>query len=65
MKQLVDAVIARLRDIQEPVSKTAKKLILELQKCYGESFKPMYLDALQNEEKAICELILDNKFVEA
>ena len=30
MKNLVDAVIARLRDPAESVAKTAKKLILEL-----------------------------------
>ena len=46
MRVLVDAVIARLRDPQEPVSKTAKKLILELQKCYSDSFKPIYIDVL-------------------
>ena len=46
MRVLVDAVIARLQDPQEPVSKTAKKLILELQKCYSDSFKPTYIDVL-------------------
>lgn len=66
MRQLVDAVIARLRDPQEPVSKTAKKLILELQKCYSETFKPLFIDPLQSEDdRAICGLILENKFTEA
>ena len=66
MRNLVEAVIARLRDPQEPVSKTAKKLILELQKCYPDTFKSLYLDALQSEdERTICGLILENKFTEA
>ena len=66
MKSLIDAVIARLRDPAESVAKTAKKLILELQKCYPGSFKGTYVDALHSEDdRAICCLIIDNKFEEA
>ena len=66
MKNLIDAVIARLRDPSESVSKTAKKLILELQKCYPATFKSLFIESLSNEdERAICELILDNNFTEA
>ena len=46
MKLLIDAVIARLRDPAESVAKTAKKLVLELQKCYPNMFKINYIDCL-------------------
>ena len=66
MKILIDAVIARLRDPAESVAKTAKKLILELQKCYPTTFKSNFIDALANEEdRTICNYIIDNKFEEA
>lgn len=66
MHQLVEAVIARLRDPSEQVSKTAKKLLLELQKCYPTVFKQNYIDTLPSEEeRAICSYILENKFEEA
>jgi hypothetical protein len=66
MKQLIEAVICRLRDPAESVAKTAKKLLLELQKCYPTAFKQNYIDSLPNEdERVICSLILDNKFEEA
>jgi len=59
-------VIARLRDPSEQVSKTAKKLLLELQKCYPSVFKINYIDTLPAEDdRVICNLILDNKFDEA
>ena len=66
VKHLIDAVIARLRDPAESVAKTAKKLILELQKCYPTAFKHTYVDSLQNEDdRAVCNLIIENKFEEA
>ena len=66
MKNLIDAVIARLRDPAESVAKTAKKLILELHKCYPTTFKHHYIDALASEDdRAICNLIIENKFEEA
>ena len=66
MKQLIEAVIARLRDPADSVAKTAKKLLLELQKCYPNVFKTNYIDSLPSEdERLICNLILENKFDEA
>jgi len=66
MHQLVDAVITRLRDPSDQVSKTAKKLLLELQKCYPTVFKQNYIDVLPSEEeRSICSLILENKFDDA
>ena len=66
MQQLIGAVIARLRDPSDQVSKTAKKLLLELQKCYPSVFKQNYIDTLPSEEeRVICGLILENKFDEA
>ena len=66
MQQLIAAVIARLRDPSDQVSKTAKKLLLELQKCYPSVFKQNYIDTLgSEEERVICGLILENKFDEA
>ena len=66
MKILIDAVIARLRDQAESVAKTAKKLILELHKCYPTTFKHNYIDALHTEDdRVICNFIIDNKFEEA
>ena len=57
MKQLIEAVIGRLRDPAESVAKTAKKLLLELQKCYPTEFKKNYIDSLPNEDDRV---ILDN-----
>ena len=66
MKILIDAVIARLRDPAESVAKTAKKLILELQKCYPTTFKSNFIDGLNSEDdRIICSLIIENKFEEA
>ena len=59
-------MISRLRDPSDSVAKTAKKLLLELQKCYPNVFKGNYIDSLPNEdERLICNLILENKFDEA
>ena len=55
-----------MRDPAESVAKTAKKLLLELQKCYPNVFKMNYIDSLANEdERLCCNLILENKFEEA
>ena len=63
---LIEAVIGRLRDPAESVAKTSKKLLLELQKCYPSVFKLNYIDSLPSEdERHICNLILDNNFDEA
>lgn len=66
MRQLVDTVVARLRDQAEPVSKTAKKLIMELNKCYPQTFKVNYVDTMNSDEdRTICDLLLENKLEEA
>lgn len=66
MRKLVDTVVSRLRDQAEPVSKTAKKLILELNKCYPQTFKVNYVDTINSEEdRTICDLILENRLDEA
>ena len=66
MKILIDAVIARLRDPAESVAKTAKKLILELQKCYPNTFKTNFIDHLSSEDdRTVCNFIIENKFEEA
>lgn len=60
---MVQAVTKRIRtDQSEIVSKTGKKLILELQKCYPESFKKNYIENLPEgaDEKKICSAILKN-----
>ena len=61
LKSLVDTVIVRLRDPAEIVSKTAKKLLLELNKCYPNTFALNYIEALASpDERKICELIITN-----
>jgi len=66
MSELVKTIIEKLRDHAEIVAKTAKKLLLELQKCYPQYFASNYIEPIANpEEKHICELIIDNKFDEA
>ena len=66
LKSLVDTVIVRLRDPAEIVSKTAKKLLLELNKCYPGTFAPNYIDNIASpEERKICELIISNQFDDA
>ena len=66
MNELVDEIIQRLRDPSENVSKTAKKLILELHKCYPSVFEKNYIEMKASEdEKQVCRLILANNFDEA
>ena len=56
MKDLIQAVLRRIKtDQSEIVSKTGKKLLLELQKCYPQAFQNNYVDRIRSgEEKAIC-----------
>jgi hypothetical protein len=55
-----------LRDTSENVSKTAKKLILELHKCYPSVFEKNYIEMkASEEEKQVCRLIMANNFDEA
>ena len=62
MRDLIQAVLRRIKsDSSEIVSKTGKKLILELQKCYPVSFKTQYLDKVKTtEDQKICSAVLDN-----
>lgn len=54
------AVIRRIKcDQSEIVSKTGKKLLLELQKCYPAGFKNHYIDHVRDREAfAISQAVL-------
>lgn len=66
MTALMDEITMRLRDPAENVAKTAKKLILELHKCYPATFDKNYVEKKDSEdEKQICRLIMANSFEEA
>ncbi len=59
--ELLQRVIKRLRDPQEIVAKTARKLLLELQKCYPAQFEHQLVAALPTEDdKIICKAVLRN-----
>jgi hypothetical protein len=62
MMELIIAVIKRIKtDQSEIVSKTGKKLLLELQKCYPIHFKNNYIDRIRGaEERAICQAVFSN-----
>ena len=49
LKVLVSAVIKRIQhDSSEIVGKTGKKLILELKKCYPDTFQHNYVETIEN-----------------
>jgi|TARA_B110000285_G_C15060418_1_gene582049 hypothetical protein len=51
MMNLIMAVVRRIKqDQSEIVSKTGKKLLLELQKCYPVGFKSCYIDKIRDRE---------------
>ena len=51
MNELIQSVIKRIQtDTSEIVAKTGKKLVLELQKCYPDSFKNNYIKCLKDTE---------------
>lgn len=59
MKLLIQEIILRLRDPADVVAKTARKLLLELHKCYVGVFEAKYISSLSNaDDKAVCNLIL-------
>ena len=62
MTALVQAVIKRIKsDPSEIVSKTGKKLILELQKCYPIAFKTQYIEKLiSQDERLVCQAVMNN-----
>ena len=51
MSALTEEITMRLRDPAENVAKTAKKLILELHKCYPEKFEKNYVATKDSEEE--------------
>jgi len=62
----VDEVVARLRDQEEIVAKTSRKLLAELHKIYPNHFAASFIDTLANpDERLICQLILQGKSEEA
>lgn len=66
MDSLMEEITYRLRDPAENVAKTAKKLILELHKCYPTTFERNYIEVkASDEEKQVCRLIMANNFDEA
>lgn len=59
--EMLQRIIKRLRDPQEIVSKTARKLLLELQKCYPTQFENQMIQSLRSdEERVICKAVLRN-----
>lgn len=62
MKELILAVVKRIQtDSSDIVGKTGKKLLLELQKCYGAMFKANQIDTIANFEiRQICNVVLAN-----
>ena len=55
MNDLIAIIIEKLRDQAEIVAKTAKKLLLELKKCYPSHFANNYIERVpSHEEKHIC-----------
>jgi len=62
----VDEVVARLRDPEDVVAKTARKLLAELHKIYPNNFSVSFIDTLSNQDdRTICQLLLQNKTEEA
>lgn len=62
IKDLIIAVIKRIQtDQSEIVSKTGKKLLLELNKCYPNSFKQNQIDKLESSSmQQLCGAIISN-----
>lgn len=59
--EVLSKTIKKLKDPQEIVSKTARKLIIELQKCYSSSFESHLIPLLKTEEeRSLCKTILRN-----
>ncbi len=62
----MDEVVARLRDPEDIVAKTSRKLLAELHKIYPNHFAASFIDTLANpDERLICQLILQGKSEEA
>lgn len=63
MKQLLGAVVRRIQsDPSDIVSKTGKKLVLELQKCYQDTFRANYVNSMENgPRRNVCEAIIEGR----
>jgi len=48
LHQLVQNVCAKLRDPAEIVAKTARKLLLELKKCYPDTFDRNFIESMND-----------------
>ena len=59
--QLISKIINKVKDSQEIVAKTARKLILEIQKCYPLYFEPVIINNLKSEDdKLMARAVLRN-----
>ncbi len=59
--ELIKVIIKKLRDPQEIVAKTARKLLIEIYKCYPIQFENQIMQALKSEDdKLICKAVLRN-----
>lgn len=58
---MIRVIIKKLRDSQEIVAKTARKLLIEINKCYPTQFENQIVNALKSEEeKMVCKAVLRN-----
>lgn len=58
---MLSKILKKVRDPQDIVAKTARKLVIELNKCYPTLFEPMIVASLKgDEEKNLCKAILRN-----
>lgn len=59
--ELISCVTKKLKDPEEIVAKTAKKLILELQKCYPHNFEALVVSNMRSDnEKSLCKSIINH-----
>jgi hypothetical protein len=66
IQTLVSETILLLRDPSEIVSKTARKLICELHKCYPNSFEENFISNLPSQtDRKVCSLLISNQVEEA
>jgi hypothetical protein len=57
--ELIQVVVRKLKDSTEIVAKTARKLLIEINKCYPLQFENLIIPSLKtDEEKQICRAVL-------
>ena len=57
--ELMQVIIRKLKDPTEIVVKTARKLLIEINKCYPQQFENLIIPSLKTEEeKLICRAVL-------